>query len=448
MVNAALKHAASMTVRANDHAIGPNSVVDELSIFGRKTVQTLLDDMVPVQILNQFHDMIFQRTDDGLGLFRGGDELDHFLESSGTMLVQCNLHELGSGIIDQSSSLLVIGVLQKFLAEVVAEGVSHELHNVNMSFVEDQLDVFWGTLLELPLQIPAAMLILTKAVQLTLVMLEGVVGKARQLGRFAVPVPTGCSTLGWTFRQAVVAVGGKTAVRWGGRIVLHLAVHRRLIIHVRWHAISIERVLEGGERSRRHGASTRGGRGQLGTKGRSIGLQGGLGGPGSVQFGFLPLRRILLLTGVHCIHRDAAQTGIVMVELLSMGFGGCDGRVEAIALDRREIIGRVGRLERHGAAGGRGDHAILASLTTVEDVVLKGMSGSMTRSIGRVGLILVLHTEHVQRVLRHALMGRPVAIVRVPSLRVGSTGIGQVKGNRVGGQLQVQSVSCRAQSIR
>lgn len=58
VVNAALQDTASVSMGADNHTIGANCVIDELCVFGRKTVETLLDDMVAIQVLNQLHNMI------------------------------------------------------------------------------------------------------------------------------------------------------------------------------------------------------------------------------------------------------------------------------------------------------------------------------------------------------------------------------------------------------
>lgn len=52
MVNAALKDAAAMAVGANCDAVLTNGVEDELGILGLEVVQTLLDDVVTVQVLD------------------------------------------------------------------------------------------------------------------------------------------------------------------------------------------------------------------------------------------------------------------------------------------------------------------------------------------------------------------------------------------------------------
>ena len=45
MVYAALKDAAAVSMSTNHHAVGTDSIVDELRVICRKTIEALLDDM-------------------------------------------------------------------------------------------------------------------------------------------------------------------------------------------------------------------------------------------------------------------------------------------------------------------------------------------------------------------------------------------------------------------
>lgn len=58
MVYAALKDAAAVSMSTNHHAVGTDSIVDELRVICRKTIEALLDDMVTIQVLDQLHNMI------------------------------------------------------------------------------------------------------------------------------------------------------------------------------------------------------------------------------------------------------------------------------------------------------------------------------------------------------------------------------------------------------
>jgi hypothetical protein len=56
-------------------------------------------------------------------LFSSRNKLDHFLQSSSAMLVQRNLYQLGRSIINESSTLLVVRIFKKFLAEIVSKRI-------------------------------------------------------------------------------------------------------------------------------------------------------------------------------------------------------------------------------------------------------------------------------------------------------------------------------------
>lgn len=57
VVNAALKHAATVTVGGNFDTVRGDSVIDELVVLRRQVVQALLNDVVAVQVLDQSHDI-------------------------------------------------------------------------------------------------------------------------------------------------------------------------------------------------------------------------------------------------------------------------------------------------------------------------------------------------------------------------------------------------------
>lgn len=68
MVNAALKHTATMAVRTDRDAILADSVEDELSIFSLEMVEAFLDDMIAVKVLDESDNIATQCIDDNLDL--------------------------------------------------------------------------------------------------------------------------------------------------------------------------------------------------------------------------------------------------------------------------------------------------------------------------------------------------------------------------------------------
>lgn len=50
-----------------------------LGILGGEAIETFLNDMIAVQILNELYHLAVESIDDGLGLLGRRDELDHLL---------------------------------------------------------------------------------------------------------------------------------------------------------------------------------------------------------------------------------------------------------------------------------------------------------------------------------------------------------------------------------
>jgi hypothetical protein len=64
MVDTALKDAATMAMGANCDAMDADRIKDELSVRGIEMIQALLDDMISVEVLDQFYDLARERFDD------------------------------------------------------------------------------------------------------------------------------------------------------------------------------------------------------------------------------------------------------------------------------------------------------------------------------------------------------------------------------------------------
>src|ERR1700760_206581 len=76
------------------------------------------------------------------------------------MRVDCDGDHVRSGIVDENGTLVIGAEFEKLLAKVVAEIVHHEIHDVALNFTKDDADILLVALLELLLQMTAAMLIL------------------------------------------------------------------------------------------------------------------------------------------------------------------------------------------------------------------------------------------------------------------------------------------------
>jgi len=177
VVNATLQDTATMTVGSDINAVGANSIKDELSINGGQLVEAFLDDVVAVQILDELDNSVAKSIDDGLDLTRGGDELDHLLQSSGAVLVESDTDEIMRGVLDQDSTLLIIAILEQLLAEVVSEGIGHQLDDMLIGLKPDHMNLLRVTVLELLLQVAASMLILAESIDFTTELLKLHVGE-------------------------------------------------------------------------------------------------------------------------------------------------------------------------------------------------------------------------------------------------------------------------------
>lgn len=172
MVNAALEHAATMTMSANINTVVSNGIKDELGIGRSKLVEALLDHVVAVQVLDQLHNSITKSRDNGLDLTRGRNEFDHLLQSSSSVLVESNSDEVLGRILNENSALFVVAELEELLAEVVAEGIGHQLNDMLIGLKPYHVDLLGVALLQLLLKISAAVLILAEGIDLATQLLK------------------------------------------------------------------------------------------------------------------------------------------------------------------------------------------------------------------------------------------------------------------------------------
>lgn len=130
MIDTALEHTASMAVSANSDNVMTHSVDNELDILLLEVVQAFLNDMVAIEVLNELDDLVLKSLGDKLDLVWTVDELDHLLQSTSAVLVEGNLdHVLGS-CLDESGTLLIVGVLEQLLTQVIAEWIYEALVRV------------------------------------------------------------------------------------------------------------------------------------------------------------------------------------------------------------------------------------------------------------------------------------------------------------------------------
>ena len=96
-------------------------------------IQALLNHVVTVQILDQFHDATLQCFDDGVDLLRRIDEFDHFLKCPSAVAIEGNLHHLGCCVIYKDRTLVVGRVLKQLLAKIIAKGIFQSQQMIRLS---------------------------------------------------------------------------------------------------------------------------------------------------------------------------------------------------------------------------------------------------------------------------------------------------------------------------
>lgn len=167
MIDAALKNAAPMTVSADVNTMVANCIKDELGVFRRQLVKTLLDDVVTIQVLDEVDNLVTKSIDNDLHMLGDRDKLNHLLEGTSTVLVQGNANHLCRCILDKGSAFIISAVLQELLAEIVAERIHHQLGDVRASLSPDLADLGRVSVLQLLLKEPAAMLVFAQSEDLS-----------------------------------------------------------------------------------------------------------------------------------------------------------------------------------------------------------------------------------------------------------------------------------------
>jgi hypothetical protein len=167
MVNAPLEDTAAVPVSANVNTMVPNSIEYKLGIRRRKFVQTFLNDVVSIQVLNELNNSVPKSPDDSLDLARRRDKLDHLLQGSSSVLVQSDADKVMGCIFDEDSALFVIAILQKLLAEIIAERISHQLNNVLIGFKPDHVDLLGVAIFQFLLKVSTAVLVFAESIYLT-----------------------------------------------------------------------------------------------------------------------------------------------------------------------------------------------------------------------------------------------------------------------------------------
>lgn len=112
VINAALEYAAAVAMSSDSNNVSANGIDDELNIVLLQVVEAFLDDVVTIEILNELHDLVFERSGDHVHLLLSADELDHFLQGTRAVLIQSNSDHVISGLRDECSALIIVGVFK------------------------------------------------------------------------------------------------------------------------------------------------------------------------------------------------------------------------------------------------------------------------------------------------------------------------------------------------
>lgn len=119
-----------------------------------------------------------ENSSNGPYLFFSANKINHLLQSTSSMLVQCNFDHLSGSIVDKDRTLFIISVFKEFLAKVIPERIwaivnvetrgitpcvlqltSHELDHMLVGLSKDQLDVVGIMVFELLLKITTTVLV-------------------------------------------------------------------------------------------------------------------------------------------------------------------------------------------------------------------------------------------------------------------------------------------------
>mmetsp|Transcript_17549 Transcript_17549/g.31665 ORF Transcript_17549/g.31665 Transcript_17549/m.31665 type:complete len:232 (-) Transcript_17549:2598-3293(-) len=120
--------------------------------------------MVTVDVLRQNRDARLQSSDDLDSRLGVPDDFDKFLHRSSSVGAERHGNEVGLADVDPVVQVFLVQHLDHLLAEVVPEGVNHQLHNVRFQHSVDSVDEVRVTLLQLLLQNPAPHLVLCHSV--------------------------------------------------------------------------------------------------------------------------------------------------------------------------------------------------------------------------------------------------------------------------------------------
>lgn len=166
MIDAALEHTAAMSMSSNLDTVVADGIKDELRVSSGELVKALLNDVVAIEILDEFHNSEAESFDDEMNLLRSTNILNHLLQGPCSMLVESDAHHVFGCVLDQDSSFVVIAKLEELLAQIITKRIRHELDDMLIGLEPNHVNLIAFTLLQLLLEIAAAVLILAQLVNL------------------------------------------------------------------------------------------------------------------------------------------------------------------------------------------------------------------------------------------------------------------------------------------
>lgn len=110
-------------------------------------MQTALDDMIAIEILDQPDNIGLKRAHNKMHLTRSSQAFDHLLDCS------CAVHVLGYHYkfrrhhLNNKELLLFIAVLNQLLAQIIPKRVRHQFDHVMVDLIKDDVHCFKGVFL-------------------------------------------------------------------------------------------------------------------------------------------------------------------------------------------------------------------------------------------------------------------------------------------------------------
>mmetsp|Transcript_21722 Transcript_21722/g.47599 ORF Transcript_21722/g.47599 Transcript_21722/m.47599 type:complete len:265 (-) Transcript_21722:558-1352(-) len=154
-----LDHTAAVAMLGHARCLTKEGIHDETNAIRRKSLNALLNDMVPMLVFNALQDMALQLTDQQY-LLLDGNGIQRLLNHSAPVHLEGKFQDLSHQLLRQDAALIRIAILEKLLDDIVAKDVRGQLVHLLENLFEGLLFLFFGGHLQLLLDQPGAILIL------------------------------------------------------------------------------------------------------------------------------------------------------------------------------------------------------------------------------------------------------------------------------------------------